>query len=119
MPLQWEGPIVVIGKTGIPDDAEGKCEDIALGDLRIAVDYFVAHSRMMGPSIGITESMGAMFGTAKRKSVKGVRANCNGDRFVNHRPKYEEVTMLHDHPIYKAKPTSLSQLLDVPILIWK
>jgi hypothetical protein len=92
--------MVVIGKTGIPDDAEGKSEDIALGDLRIAVDYFVAHSQMVDPSIGITESMGAMFGAAKKKSVKGVRANCNEDRFVNHRPKYEEVPIPHDHPIY-------------------
>lgn len=119
MPVQWEGPVVVTGKTGIPDYAEGKFQDITLGDLRIAVDYFVAHSQMMDSSIGITKSMGTMFGTAKKKSAEGVRANCNGDRLVNHRPKYEEVTLPHDHPIHKVKSTLLSQLLDLPILIWK
>jgi len=119
--VRWEGSMVVLSKSGPPDDIDGEFQDVTLEDLRITVDYFIAHSQMMDPSSSITEGMEALsnFAMKRKKFVKGVRINCNGDRFVNNRPKYEEVDIPLDHPIHEERPTSLSLLLALPILVWK
>jgi hypothetical protein len=105
----------------MPSDPYARCQDITLGDLRVAVDYFMSYGAKQINSIAeLEESMAEHELTGeKNKSRTGVRINCNGDRSVNKRKKYEEVSIPADHPVYKEKPTSISKLLEMPILVWQ
>ena len=42
-PMEWKGPIAVLSQYSAPQDPYSVGKDITLGDLRIAVDYFLIY----------------------------------------------------------------------------
>lgn len=121
-PINFAGPVVVTSRTGSSTDLSSAAQDITLGVLRIAVDYFYAQSRgsMDDPITAFDNTREYLLTPQDFSNTPkvGVRINCIGD-IDNGRNKYEAIKVPINHPIYKERATDISGLLELPIVIWK
>jgi MYND finger len=107
----WNGPFVVMTQPTTNIDP-GVFEDVTLGDLRSAVDYF---SRYRDESVEDLEA----FHDMTEPIVKGVRISCDSDRRISGADEYTPIGVRADHIMFFAgdRPR-MPELMQIPILVY-